>query len=287
MNFITSFRFDKAFDRAIDDSVDWLNDNLAFLFDAIRAVLDNTLWALNWGLSLPWWLFIPIAIAASWRLSGVGLAIFAGVALAMCQAAGLWEMMIETLALVILATLIALAIGIPLGILGARWKRFGSMLEPVMDTLQTLPPYVYLLPAIALIGFGGASAVVATMILAVPPAVRLTMLGIRQIPVERIELAKSLGATPSAQLFRIELPSAMPSIMAGVNQSLMMALGMAVIAGIIGAEGLGGEVYRAVRYLEIGRAIDAGLAIVVLSILLDRLSVGIADLFLKNGGARG
>lgn len=287
MEALTSFRFDRAFDRAIDDSVDWLNDNLAFLFDAIRALLDNTLWALNWCLSMPWWLFVVLAVAASWRLSGVGLALFAGIALAMCQAAGLWDMLVQTLALVILATLIALAIGIPLGILGARWKRFGNMLEPVMDTLQTLPPYVYLLPAIALIGFGGASAVVATMILAVPPAVRLTMLGIRQIPIERIELARSLGATSTTQLLRVELPSAMPSIMAGVNQSLMMALGMAVIAGIIGAEGLGGEVYRAVRYLEVGRAVDAGLAIVVLSILLDRLSAGIADLLLKNGGARG
>ncbi len=177
--------------------------------------------------------------------------------------------------------------GIPLGILGARQPGIGKLLGPIMDTLQTLPPYVYLLPAIALIGFGGASAVVATMILALPPSVRLTMLGLRQIPGERIELAQSLGASSMARLFRIELPSAMPSIMAGVNQSLMMALGMAVIAGIIGADGLGGEVYRAVRYLEVGRAIDAGLAIVVLSILLDRLSAGIGTLFMKNGGAHG
>ncbi|KAA0971573.1 ABC transporter permease subunit [Aureimonas fodinaquatilis] len=284
MDFLTSFRFDGAFDRTVDDGIDWLNDNLAFLFDAIRAALDSALFALNWALSMPWWLFVTLTVAASWRLSGLGLALFAAIALAMCQAAGLWEMLIETLALVILATLIALAIGIPLGILGARWRRFGKVLEPAMDTLQTLPPYVYLLPAIALIGFGGASAVVATMILAVPPTVRLTMLGIRHIPTERIELARSLGATSTAQLVRVELPSAMPSILAGVNQSLMMALGMAVIAGIIGAGGLGSEVYRAVRYLEIGRAVDAGLAIVVLSILLDRLSAGIAERFLKTGG---
>lgn len=287
MEFLTSFRFDKAFDRVIDDSVDWLNDNLGFFFDAIRALLDNSLWALNWALSMPWWLFIVLAVLASWRLSGRGLAVFAAVSLFMCQAAGLWEMLIETLALVVLATLIALLIGIPLGIAGAHWKRFGKAVEPVMDTLQTLPPYVYLLPAIALIGFGGASAVVATMILAVPPAVRLTMLGIRQIPTERIELARSLGATPAAQLVRVELPSAMPSIMTGVNQSLMMALGMAVIAGIIGADGLGGEVYRAVRYLEVGRAMDAGLAIVVLSILLDRISAGIGELFVAKGAGNG
>ncbi len=287
MEFLTSFRFDKVFDRVIDDSVDWLNDNLGFFFDAIRALLDNMLWGLTWALSMPWWLLIAVATLASWRLSGRGLAVFAVVALAMCKTADLWEMLVETLALVVLATLIALLIAIPLGIAGAHWKRFGKVLEPVMDTLQTLPPYVYLLPAIALIGFGGASAVVATMILAVPPAVRLTMLGIRQIPGERIELAKSLGAKPASQLFRVELPSAMPSIMAGVNQSLMMALGMAVIAGIIGAEGLGGEVYRAVRYLEVGRAMDAGLAIVVLSILLDRISAGIGELFVTDGAKHG
>lgn len=287
MEFLTSLRFDKVFDRIIDNSVDWLNDNLGFVFDAIRALLDGLLAGLNLGLSLPWWLFIALTMLASWRLSGVGLAVFAAVALTMCHAAGLWQMVIETLSLVILATAIALAIGIPLGILGARWQRFGAMLEPVMDTLQTLPPYVYLLPAIALIGFGGASAMVATMILAVPPAVRLTMLGMRQIPTERIELARSLGASPATQLFRVEIPSAMPSIMAGVNQSLMMALGMAVIAGIIGAGGLGGEVYRAVRYLEVGRALDAGLAIVVLSILLDRIPAGIADHFFRTGGTHG
>ncbi|WP_333827228.1 ABC transporter permease [Pararhodobacter sp.] len=287
MDFLTSFRFDAGFDRSIDRGLDWLNDNLGFVFAAIRALLDNLLWVLTWGLSIPWWLFIILAVVASWRLVGVGLSVFAAVALTMCWSAGLWDMLIQTLALVILATLIALMFGIPLGILGARQPGIGKLLGPIMDTLQTLPPYVYLLPAIALIGFGGASAVVATMILALPPSVRLTMLGLRQIPGERIELAQSLGASSMARLFRIELPSAMPSIMAGVNQSLMMALGMAVIAGIIGADGLGGEVYRAVRYLEVGRAIDAGLAIVVLSILLDRLSAGIGTLFMKNGGAHG
>lgn len=287
MEAFTSFRFDKGFDRAIDDSIEWLNDNFGFLFDAIRALLDNALWGLTFVLSMPWWLLVAMTALACWRLSGLGLALFAVIALAMCRMAGLWEMLIQTLALVVLATVIALVIAIPLGIAGAHWKRVGKVLEPVMDTLQTLPPYVYLLPAIALIGFGGASAVVATMILAVPPAVRLTMLGIRQIPAERIELAQSLGAGPSAQLFRVELPSAMPSIMAGVNQSLMMALGMAVIAGIIGAEGLGGEVYRAVRYLEVGRAMDAGLAIVVLSILLDRISAGVGALFVTAGAKNG
>lgn len=287
MERLDSFRFDKVFDRIIDDSIDRLNDNLGFFFDAIRVLLDTMLLALNWAFSLPWWLVIVLAVLASWRLSGWGLATFAAVALTLCKAAGLWEMLVETLALVLLATLIALVISIPIGIAGARWKYLGKVLEPVMDTLQTLPPYVYLLPAIALIGFGGASAVVATMILAVPPAVRLTMLGMRQVPKERIELAQSLGATPAAQLFYVELPAAMPSIMAGVNQSLMMALGMAVIAGIIGADGLGGEVYRAMRYLEVGRSMDAGLAIVVLSILLDRLSAEIGALVMKKGTQRG
>ncbi|KQU74665.1 hypothetical protein ASD00_37835 [Ensifer sp. Root31] len=283
---MNSLRFDKAFDRFVDTSVDWLNENFAFFFDAIRVTLDFALWMLNSILSCPWPIIVVLAVAASLRFSGWALAFFSAVALVMCQQAGLWEMLMETLALVALATFIALAIAIPLGVAGTRWNGFGALLEPLMDTLQTLPPYVYLLPAIALIGFGGASATVATVILAVPPAVRLTMLGIRQIPVERLELAQSLGATPLAELLKVKLPSAMPSIMAGVNQSLMMALGMAVIAGIIGADGLGGEVYRAVRYLEVGRALDAGLAIVVLSILLDRISAGMAT-FLNIGGTNG
>lgn len=283
MESLRTYRFDAGFDHAIETAIDWMNDNLAFLFDGIRSTLDWTLWALNATLSFPWPIFVIMTVLASWRLSGRGVAIFAAIALVMCWNAGLWEMLIETLSLVLLATLIALLIAIPLGIMGARWRRLGAILGPVMDTLQTLPPYVYLLPAIALIGFGGASAVVATMILAVPPSVRLTMLGMRHIPAERLELAQSLGARPMTELFKVRIPSALPSIMAGVNQSLMMALGMAVIAGIIGADGLGGEVYRAIRYLEVGRAVDAGLAIVVLSILLDRLSAGAAAVFLTRG----
>ncbi|QIE47778.1 ABC transporter permease subunit (plasmid) [Pseudohalocynthiibacter aestuariivivens] len=287
MNALQDLRFDAVFDVAIESSIEWLNDNFAFFFDTLRTGLDGALFALNWALGFPWPIFIVLTALACWRLSGWGLALFSVISLVLCWQADLWEMLIETLALVLLATLIALAIAIPLGIAGARWSRLGKALEPVMDTLQTLPPYVYLLPAIALIGYGGASAVMATMVLAVPPSVRLTMLGMRHIPVERIELSQSLGARPLPELFKVRIPSAMPSIMAGVNQSLMMALGMAVIAGIIGADGLGGEVYRAIRYLEVGRAMDAGLAIVVISILLDRLSVGAAAAFMSHGGDHG
>lgn len=279
-----SLRFDAFFDRVIEDGIAWLNDHFAWFFDGLRVVLDSLLEGLTFLLSAPSaLLFIPLTALAAWRLSGRGVAVFAVVALGLCYQAGLWDMLVATLSLVFLSTFIALLIGIPLGIAGDAWKPLGAVLGPLMDTLQTLPPYVYLLPAIALVGFGGASAVIATTVLAIPPAVRLTMLGMRTIPRERLELGQSLGATPLQSLLAIRIPSALPSIMAGVNQSLMMSLGMAVIAGIIGAGGLGGEVYRAVRYLEVGRAFDAGLAIVVLSILLDRISEGTVRRVMGSG----
>ncbi len=169
MNALQDLRFDAVFDVAIESSIEWLNDNFAFFFDTLRTGLDGALFALNWALGFPWLIFIVLTALACWRLSGWGLALFSVISLVLCWQAGLWEMLIETLALVLLATLIALAIAIPLGIAGARWSRLGKALKPVMDTLQTLPPYVYLLPAIALIGYGGASAVMAIVLSTIGP----------------------------------------------------------------------------------------------------------------------
>jgi glycine betaine/proline transport system permease protein len=194
----------------------------------------------------------------------------------------LWHETMITTALVIVATAGGLLIAIPFGILAASNNVVNHITRPIMDFLQTMPPYVYLIPAIALLGFGGSSAISATAIMAIPPALRLTNLGIRQVPVERLEVGKAFGATSGQVLMKIQIPSALPTIMAGVNQSLMLALSMAVIAGIIGAGGLGKEVYAAIRFLEIGKAFDAGLAIVILAIILDRISQGAINLIKKG-----
>lgn len=178
----------------------------------------------------------------------------------------------STLALVTTATILALLVGIPLGILAGFARSLDRLLEPVLDLVQTMPPYIYLLPAIALLGYGPATALIATFIVAMPPAIRLTSLGIRMTPREFIELGHASGLTPWQMFMKIRLPFAIPSVMAGINQSLMMAFGMVVIAGIVGSGGLGETIYGAVRTLDIATSINAAIAIVILTMVLDRLT---------------
>jgi len=177
-----------------------------------------------------------------------------------------------TLALVVTATVLALAAGIPLGIAAGFLTTLDRILQPVLDLIQTLPPYIYLLPAIALMGFGPATALIATVIVAMPPAIRLTALGMRMTPREFIELGQASGLTGWQMFSKIRLPFALPSIMAGINQSLMMAFGMVVIAGIVGSGGLGETIYGSVRTLDIATSINAAIAIVILTMVLDRLT---------------
>jgi glycine betaine/proline transport system permease protein len=184
----------------------------------------------------------------------------------------------STLALVLTATALALAIGIPIGIAAGFFPALDRFMEPGLDLIQTLPPYIYLLPAIALLGYGPATALIATVIVAVPPAIRLTSLGIRMTPREFIELGEALGIRPAQMFFKIRLPFALPSIMAGINQSLMMAFGMVVIAGIVGSGGLGETIYGAIRTLDIATSINGAIAIVVLTMVLDRITQSAARL---------
>ena len=170
------------------------------------------------------------------------------------------------------ATFLALVIAIPLGVLAGFLPRLDRVVEPVLDLIQTLPPYIYLLPAIALLGFGPATALAATLIVAMPPAIRLTSLGIRRTPLHFVELGQATGMTPTQMFWKIRLPFALPSIMAGINQSLMMAFGMVVIAGIVGSGGLGQSIYESIRTLDIGKSIDAAIAIVILTIVIDRIT---------------
>lgn len=262
-----------SFDEHIDDALNWISDNAAWLFDSLRAVLEGTYDSVLWLLQLPpFYVVALIAALFGWRLMTVGAGLLIGIAILGCTAMGLWAETMSTLALVITATFMALVIGIPLGVVAGFVRTFDKIVEPVLDLVQTLPPYIYLLPAIALMGYGPATALLATVIVAMPPAIRLTSLGIRRTPHDFIELGQASGLTPWQMFVKIRLPFAIPSVMAGINQSLMMAFGMVVIAGIVGSGGLGETIYGAVRTLDIATSINAAIAIVILTMVIDRLT---------------
>ena len=188
---------------------------------------------------------------------------------------GFWSASIITLTLVLIATFISVLIGIPFGILAALKPGVKKVTMPVLDFMQTMPAFVYLIPAIPFFGLGVVSAVFTTVIFSMPPAIRFTCLGIQQIPAEYIEAADSFGATKKQKLLQIQLPLAMPTIMAGINQTIMLALSMVVIASMIGAGGLGGEVWRAIQRLQPGMGFEAGIAVVIMAIVLDRITQNI------------
>ncbi|RWI16163.1 proline/glycine betaine ABC transporter permease [Mesorhizobium sp.] len=262
-----------TFDTWTDDALSWISDNGEWLFDFVRMVLEGTYDGILWLLQLaPFYVFAIIAALLGWRLINLASGILAGIALIFCAVMGMWAETMSTLALVATATILALLVGIPIGVVAGFVKSFDRLLEPVLDLIQTLPPYIYLLPAIALLGYGPATALIATFIVAMPPAIRLTSLGIRMTPREFIELGQASGLTPRQMFTKIRLPFAIPSVMAGINQSLMMAFGMVVIAGIVGSGGLGETIYSAVRTLDIATSINAAIAIVILTMVLDRFT---------------
>ncbi len=262
-----------AFDAGTEAALEWLEDNGGFVFDFLRIVLEGFYDGVLWALSVPPFYVVAIVFAIlGWRLMNLWSGALTGVALLFCAIMGLWPETTSTLALVVTATILALAIALPTGVVAGFWPALDRALAPVLDLIQTLPPYIYLLPAIALFGFGPATAMVATVVVALPPALRLTALGIRLTPTEFVELGQASGMNGWQMFYKIRLPFAMPSIMAGINQSLMMAFGMVVIAGIVGSGGLGQTIYEAIRTLDIAKAIDGAIAIVILTMVLDRLS---------------
>ncbi len=262
-----------TFDAWTDAALEWLGDNGEFVFDFLRSVLegfyDGVLWALDLA---PFYIVAAVFALLGWRLMNFWSGLLIGAALIFCAIMGLWPETTSTLALVVTATVLALAVALPTGVVAGFWPAFDRPLAPILDLIQTMPPYIYLLPAIALFGFRPATAMVATIVVALPPALRLTSLGIRLTPKEFIELGQASGMSGWQMFYKIRLPFAMPSIMAGINQSLMMAFGMVVIAGIVGSGGLGQTIYEAIRTLDIAKAIDGAVAIVVLTMVLDRLS---------------
>lgn len=269
--------FPDAFDSTVDTGLEWLSDNGSGLFDAINDVLKGAYESLLWLFNLTPYYVVAVLIALlGWRLAGLRFAIIALIGMLFCAFIGLWPETMGTLALVVVATLLALLVAIPLGVLAGLLPRLDRIIEPALDLVQTMPPYIYLLPAIALLGYGTGTALLATFVVALPPAFRLTSLGIRMTPNEFIELGNASGVTGWQMFLKIRLPFAMPSIMAGINQSLMMAFGMVVIAGIVGSGGLGETIYSAIRTLDIAKSINGAIAIVILTMVLDRLAQGAA-----------
>jgi glycine betaine/proline transport system permease protein len=273
-----------GFDNAVETGVETVSITFDTLFNQISDVIDLALTGIEQiFLFPPFYLFIAVFSILAWITAGRAMAAFTLVGFMLCYAMGLWNETMITMALVITSVIFTLALAIPLGVTAGSNRKVSDITRVLMDFLQTMPPYVYLIPAIAILGFGASPAIVATAIIAFAPAVRLTALGIRHVPAEQVEVGKAFGASPAQALFKIKLPAALPSIMAGVNQSLMLALSMAVIAGIIGAGGLGKEVYRAIRVLDVGKAFDAGICIVILAIILDRISQGAVTLLKTKG----
>lgn len=270
---MTTPDFSSQFDSAVDAGLEWLADNGEPVFDTINAGLAGVYKGVLWCIAAPPFYVIAVVIALiGWKAVGARFAVLSGVGLLFCSFIGLWSETASTLALVLTSTFLALSVAIPLGVLAGLAPSIDRIVDPCLDLVQTMPPYIYLLPAIALLGYGPGTALLATFIVAVPPALRLTSLGIRMTPNEFIELGEASGVTGWQMFYKVRLPFALPSIMAGVNQSLMMAFSMVVIAGIVGSGGLGESIYGAVRTLDIAMSINAAIAIVILTMILDRLA---------------
>ncbi|MDV6319223.1 proline/glycine betaine ABC transporter permease [Chromohalobacter sp. HP20-39] len=258
---------------AIEGSLDFLTSHYSNVTRGISSVTQTGISALNDALMwLPEWALMAIIAVICWRVASLRLGIGAVLGLSLIWNLGLWNPMIETLTLVVIATVVAVVIAMPFGVFAAISDRFYSVIMPVLDFMQTMPAFVYLIPAIPFFGIGSVSAIFATVIFSMPPAIRFTTLGIRQVPNDLIEAADAFGATRTQKLIKIQFPLSLPTIMAGINQTIMLALSMVVIAAMIGADGLGSEVWRAIQRLRPGDGFEAGIAVVILAMLLDRIT---------------
>lgn len=262
----------------VDTAVDWMTDNLEWLFDAVSASLKTLIDGLESGLLFPSALIVVVIVMAlAYFAKGWKFSLFTAASFVVMAMMGLWDEAMSTLSLVLVASSVALLIGVPLGIVAARSDRFSSMLRPVLDLMQTMPSLVYLIPAIVFFGIGKVPGVVATVVFALPPAARLTELGLRQVDPEVVEAGEAFGATPMKILTRVQVPLALPTIMAGVNQVIMLALSMVVIAGMVGAGGLGAVIFRGVTRLDVGLGFEGGLSVVIMAVFLDRITAAFGE----------
>ena len=262
----------KGIDKFVDGIVTDYGDSLGALSDHFERWLG---WFEKLLRTAPWWSVVLTVIVVAWLLTRrIGLSLLMGGLLCIIGLLGLWDAGMQTLALMLMATFLSVVIGIPVGILMGRVDWVRAVLNPVLDVMQTMPSFVYLIPVVMLFGLGKTPALIATIIYAVAPLIRLTDLGIRLADKEVLEASRAYGANTWQQLFGVQIPLALPNIMAGINQTTMMALAMVVIASMIGATGLGQEVLQGINRLEVGRGLMAGVSIVVLAILFDRITQG-------------
>ncbi|WP_226576735.1 ABC transporter permease [Halobacillus litoralis] len=260
----------------ISDATDLITDTFGFLFDFIKNDFGDfiEMVAEGWLMGIPTWVFIILIGVLAFFVSGkrLGLTAFSVIGLWFIANQELWEELMNTFTLVIFASLISVIIGVPFGIWMAKSKTVEKIITPILDFMQTMPAFVYLIPAVAFFGIGMVPGVFASVIFAAPPTVRFTNLGIRQVSHELIEASDSFGTTGTQKLFKVQLPMAKKTIMAGINQTVMLALSMVVIASMIGAKGLGQEVITALQRAEVGAGFVAGLGIVILAIIIDRFT---------------
>lgn len=256
-------------------AIDWLNAHFHPVFAAIGWFVETVLTGIEAALLfVPWYGLIAVVVVLAALLVDVRTAVVAGLALGFCLVADLWTAAIQTIALVSVAVVISVLIAFPLGILASRVKRVEAVLRPILDVMQTVPPWVYLIPAVMLFSLGRVPAVIATIIYGIPPMLRLTTLAFNQVPKDLLELGRAVGASPRSILFKIEIPSAKATLLVGLNQCILFSLAMVVLAGLVGAGGLGAEVTRGLTRMEMGLGLRAGLAIVAVALLLDRISRG-------------
>ncbi|MBN3808044.1 choline ABC transporter permease subunit [Paraburkholderia sp. Ac-20347] len=259
--------------RWVDQSVHYLLDHDANSFDAVGKAIESFAAFIEHGLqAIPMWALMAFFIAVGlWRV-GWRFAIFATASLLLIYATGFWDQTVVTLGLTLSSTLISLIVGIPLGIWTAKNKLVQTIVRPILDLMQTMPAFVYLIPAAMLFGLGRVPGILSTVIFAMPPAVRLTSLGIKHVNREIVEAGQAFGCTPWQLLYKVQFPNALPSIMQGVNQTIMMALSMVIIASMVGAGGLGNDVLASIQRLDIGLGFESGLSVVLLAIMLDRIT---------------
>lgn len=265
--------------------INWLTNNFSGFFDAVSALITALVSAFESTLLYPpSYVLIAVFIVVAWRTAGRGLAVFVTAGMWLIDQMGLWTPTMQTLALVITSVLVSLLVALPLGVWASKSDMVEKIVRPILDFMQTLPAFVYLIPAVLFFQLGEVPGVIATMIFAMPPAVRLTCLGIRQVPKEIREAAIAFGSTSAQMLWKAELPVALPTILAGINQTIMLALSMVVITGMIGAGGLGNEVLKGITQLKIDLGFESGISIVIVAIFLDRVTQALGK---KQGSMRG
>lgn len=262
----------------VNSLVEWLDITFGHSLRSFADFIsDNIIDKLGSGLAaIPWWLLIIFFVLLAWRAGKWRLALGTFLGLLLIYNLKLWPVFIETLILVLVSAFISIVVGVPLGIAAARSNRVHQTIAPILDFMQTMPAFVYLIPALMFFGLGTVPSIFATVIFAMPPAIRLTDLGIRQVPVDLVEVGEAFGSSPSQMLYKIQLPVALPTIMAGINQTMMLSLSMVVIASMIGAGGFGAGVLYGIAQMDVGVGFENGVAVVILAIILDRLSQGVS-----------